>query len=223
MFVGHIGAALAIGRVERRVNVGVFIAAAFTLDLALWIFVLLGVESVSIPADFASTHQPEYMFPYSHGLLASLAWSVLAGIATFAASARLQQGRLRAAVFVGAAVFSHWLLDALVHVPELPITGTASTKVGLALWQNMPVALGVEVVVVLAGLWLFIQGNRLSRAKAVSLTMLCLLLSGFTVVGMTIAPPPPSAIAMAATSLATLVIVCALVIWIGRLPNDGRA
>jgi hypothetical protein len=39
----------------------------------------------------------------------------------------------------------------------------------------------------------------------------------FTVLGMIYAPPP-SATAMAASSLATLIAVCALAWWLGRLP-----
>jgi TRAP-type C4-dicarboxylate transport system permease small subunit len=56
MFAGHIGAGLAIGRLERRINVGVFIFAAVLIDFMLWLFVLFGWESVTIPADFAATH-----------------------------------------------------------------------------------------------------------------------------------------------------------------------
>jgi hypothetical protein len=44
MFAGHVGAGLAIALAERRVNVGVVIAAALLLDLLLWLFVLLGWE-----------------------------------------------------------------------------------------------------------------------------------------------------------------------------------
>ena len=62
-------------------NVGVFVVAALLLDLVLWLFVLLGWESVTIPANFANTHQPEFVFPYSHGLVASVVWSALAGTA----------------------------------------------------------------------------------------------------------------------------------------------
>jgi hypothetical protein len=65
MFAGHIGAALAIGRAERRVNVGVFITAALLPDVLLWLFVLLGWESVRIPGNYASTHQAEFVFPCS--------------------------------------------------------------------------------------------------------------------------------------------------------------
>jgi len=48
MFVGHVGAALAIGRAERRVNVGVFVFATLLLDVVLWLLVLLGWESITI-------------------------------------------------------------------------------------------------------------------------------------------------------------------------------
>ena len=221
MFAGHLGAALALGRAERRVNVGVFIAAALLLDLVLWVLILLGWESASIPADFANTHQPEFVFPYSHGLLAGVAWSALAGAAGFVAYARLGTARWRAAALIAAVVFSHWLLDALVHQPELPLLGPSSMKVGLGLWQSMPAALVAEAAVVAAGLWLFVPGSRLSRPKSLALTGLVILLLAFTVAGMTIAPPPPSPFAMAGSSLVTLVAVCALACWLGRLPHEG--
>lgn len=72
MFAGHLGAALAIGRSERRINVGFFVLAALLLDVVLWLFVLLGWESVIIPPTFSATHQPEFVFPFSHGLVASI-------------------------------------------------------------------------------------------------------------------------------------------------------
>src|SRR4051794_21450897 len=149
MFAGHLGAALAIGRADSQINVGVFVTAAFLLDLLLWLFVLLGWESVSIPADFASTRQPAFYFPYSHGLATSAGWSACAGAVAFVAGAggkRLRRWRL--ALLVAGAVFSHWLLDALVHRPELPVSGADSVVVGLALWNHMPVALAMEAGIV---------------------------------------------------------------------------
>lgn len=217
MFAGHVGAALAIGRAERRVNVGVFVFAALLLDVVLWLFVFLGWESLTIPPNFASTHQPEFVFPYSHGLLASIGWSALAGAVAFLWHPRLMKVKLRAAALVSAAVFSHWLLDALVHVPELPITGANSMKVGYGLWQSMPMALAAEAFIAVGGLYLFVSGTSLSRARKLWLTVLCLLVLAFTVVGMTVAPPPPSAIAMAASSLVAIIVVCALAGWLGRI------
>lgn len=223
MFAGHVGVALALGRVERRVNVGVFVTTALLLDGLLWLFVLLGWESVRIPVDFAASHQPEFVFPYSHGLLAAGLWSALAGPVVVWLCLPPVEVRWRAATLVTAAVFSHWLLDALVHRPELPLAGSDSTNVGLALWRNMPLALVVEAAIVVLGLCLFVPGSSLSRGKSVALAVLTLLLLVFTVIGMTIAPPPPSALVMAASSLATLALVCAVFVWLGRLPGARRA
>lgn len=216
MFAGHVGAAMAIGRAERRVNLGALVFAAVFLDFVLWLFVLLGWESVTIGTNFNTTHQPEFVFPYSHGLLASIGWSTLAGIATFLWYPRLNQAKVRAAALVAAAVFSHWLLDALVHAPELPVAGANSAKVGLGLWHAMPVALAVEALIALAGLSLFLSGASQSRAKKFWLAALSILILVFTVVGMTVAPPPPSVVAMAASSLVTIIVVCALAFWLAR-------
>ena len=218
MFAGHVGVALAVGRADRRVNVGVFVGAAFLLDLVLWLLVLLGLESAALPADFARTHQPEFVFPYSHGLLASVLWSTMAGAAALLFCSARPALKWRVAALVAVAVFSHWLLDALVHRPEMPLAGGASPMVGLALWNNMPVALGVEASIVALGLCLFVPGSGLPRSRSITLTALTLLVLAFTVAGMTIAPPPPSMLAMAGSSLAALGVVCALFCWLGSHP-----
>lgn len=124
--------------------------------------------------------------------------------------------RPRVAATVGIAVFSHWLLDALVHVPELPLGGENSRKVGLGLRRSMPVALGVEALLVLLGLQLFLAGAPLSRRRKIGLNVYTLLILTFTVVGMTLAPSPPSVTAMAASSLDTPVAVCAAAAWLGK-------
>ncbi len=223
MFAGHIGVALAAARVEPRVNVGMFAAASLLLDLLLWLFIPFGWESVAIPADFPQTHQPEFVFPYSHGLFASVVWSTLAGAFVFLLSKSRVGEKSRSAFLVAGVVFSHWLLDALVHRPELPITDAASHQVGLGLWNNMPVALAVEAVLVFVGTLLFFPGCGLSRPKELALAVLSLLVLAFTVVGMTVAPPPPSATAMAGSSLGTIVLVCVLIGWLGSGARERQA
>jgi len=222
MFAGHVGAALAFGRAERRVNIGAFVAAALLLDIVLWLFVIVGWESVTIPASFRSRHQPEFVFPYSHSLVASLVWSVLAAGGVWSAYARLGPARARAAGLIAAAVFSHWLLDVLVHRPEMPLFGATSQAVGFALWDHLFVALSVEAAIVVLGMFLFIRGSGLPRARSVALAVLSLVVLAFTMVGMTLAPPPPSALAMAGSSLFTVVVVGALFAWLGKRPR-GQA
>jgi hypothetical protein len=209
VFAGHVGAGLAIARGERRVNAAWFVAAALLLDLALWAFVLLGWEAVVLPADFASRHQPDFVFPLSHGLVAGLAWSIV-----FGAAAGMVSRRPRAGVLVGLAVFSHWVLDAIVHKPELPAAGEHSMRIGLSLWDALPWALLLESLIVVVGTWLLLGDSLLSGPRKASLGIVVLIVLVSTIVGMTIAPPPPSVTAMAVSSLLTLLVVCGLVAWI---------
>ncbi|MGZ5217903.1 MAG: hypothetical protein ACXWKD_17790, partial [Caldimonas sp.] len=98
------------------------------------------------------------------------------------------------------------------------VAAANSPKLGLGLWQTMPVALAVEALVSVAGLIAFVSGSGLSRGRKIGVALLCLVILAFTVAGMTIAPAPPSVAAMAASSLATIAAVCALFYWLGRLP-----
>jgi hypothetical protein len=223
MFAGHVGVGLAIGRVERRVNVGVFVASALLLDFVLWLFVLGGLESASVPPDFTATHQSNFVFPYSHGLVAACVWSALAGALAFRLCARLERGRWRAGLLVAAAVCSHWWLDVLVHRPEMPLAGQTSAMVGVALWNHMPAALAVEVVIAALGLYLFLRGSGLARGKLTGLAILGVLVIAFTVVGMTVASAPSSVFAMAVSSLTTLALVSTLFVWLGRWPRARQA
>ena len=81
----------------------------------------------------------------------------------------------------------------------------------------MPVALAAEAFITVAGLRLFVSGAGLLPAKKLWLTLLCLIVLAFTVIGMTIAPPPPSVLAMAASSLVAIIVLCVLAGWLGRL------
>jgi hypothetical protein len=58
------------------------------------------------------------------------------------------------------------------------------------------------------------------RRRARGLAVLCVLPVAFTVVGMTVAPAPPSAQAMAGSSLAVLLLTGVVRVWLGR---HGRA
>lgn len=149
MGAGHLATALYLQKAAPRLNAGILIFAAILADILLGIFVLLGWEEVHVPYSFAVRHYFEFSFPYSHGLLATILWSAAAiAIARFFVP-------MRAALIVGAAVFSHFVLDALVHVPELPVTGEDSYKIGFSLWNHLGVELTLEAVMVVVALVLF--------------------------------------------------------------------
>lgn len=215
MFAGHVGAGLALSRADRSMNPGILVFAAMLTDFLLWSFVLLGWESASLPADYASSHQMRFTFPWSHSLTAAVASSLIAATAAYLWYRAPGRGGARPALLVGAAVLSHWLLDAVVHIPEIPILGESSSKVGLGLWQHMTLALGFESLVLLAGLWMYLSGAQISRGRKWSMGMLGMFVLGSTIAGMTVAPAPPSIAAVAASSLITIIVVTALAAWFG--------
>ena len=63
----------------------------------------------------------------------SATWSV-----TAAAIAYLVYRERRTASIIGLAVFSHWVLDFIVHPPDLPLLFSGSRLVGLGLWMSGP-------------------------------------------------------------------------------------
>src|SRR5690348_15166961 len=115
MGIGHAAVALGASRAVPRVNAGILIFAAFLADFLLGIFGALGMERAHVPPDYATRHYLTFTFPYSHGLMALISWGVLFG-AIFCWVDRQDRGR--AFWIMAALVFSHFVLDGLVHVPE---------------------------------------------------------------------------------------------------------
>jgi len=114
--------------------------------------VLLGLEQVHIPSNFVQTHYMTFTFPYAHGLVASLAWSAIGFGITYAVLPRwTTKERKQAGLAIALAVFSHFVLDWLTHIPELPLLGDDSLKTGLGLWNDLPFALTLEVALVAIG------------------------------------------------------------------------
>jgi hypothetical protein len=133
MFVGHYAASLALKKFEKRASLGMLFLAVQLVDILFFPFVLLGIERINIIENYTeSTHfQLEYM-PYTHSLLASLLWAA----AAYALFRWVITKDRRIALVMAIAVFSHWVIDLLVHTPDLPIWSDASMKLGLGLWNN---------------------------------------------------------------------------------------
>jgi hypothetical protein len=153
------------------------------------------------------------VFPYSHGLVSSLAWSTVAF-----ALVRLAGRRVGAALVVAATVFSHFILDALVHVAGLPLLGAGSYHLGLGLWRHTDLELAVECALGALGWWLYCGAPNSARgarrwglAAAVAAAALLTIWGGLTTAP---APPPPPA--MAVSSLLMIGTLTGLAYWLDR-------
>src|SRR5947199_7767386 len=102
MFVGHYGVSFASKSADRSIPLWVLFIAVQLLDVAWAPFVLLGIEKVRIvPGITASSPLDLYYMPYTHSLLAAIAWSLVA----FLVYRAVRPVPSRAAAIVGLAVF----------------------------------------------------------------------------------------------------------------------
>ena len=160
MFVGHYGVSFVAKRADRSIPLWTLFLAVQLLDVIWAPLILLGVEKVRIVPGFTATNPLDlYYMPYTHSLVAALGWSVIGALAYqfFARPASP-----RSSIIVGAAVFSHWVLDFVVHTRDLPLYDN-SAKVGLGLWNAPAIALALEGLLLLGGIWWCFREN-LSRA-----------------------------------------------------------
>lgn len=156
MFLGHYAVGYAAKRAAPRTSLGTLFAAAVLLDLLWPVFLLAGWERVLVRPtagspflglDFVS-------YPISHSAAAALGWAVLAAVLY-----GLVRGYRRGAVVVGLAVFSHWALDFVVHVPDLPVW-PGGPKVGAGLWTHPVWTVVVEVGMFLVGWGIYLATTR---------------------------------------------------------------
>jgi hypothetical protein len=156
MFVGHFGVGFAAKRIAPAAGLGTLFLGAQFLDLLWPSLLLVGWESVAIaPGITAVTPLDFRHYPISHSLLAVAGWSIVVGGAYFAMT-----DRWREALVVAALVASHWFLDAIVHRPDLPLTPLGPERIGLGLWNSLPLTLAVEVPIFIGGCWLYARATR---------------------------------------------------------------
>jgi hypothetical protein len=156
MFIGHFGVALAAKKVARRTSLGTLILAAQFADLLWPILLLAGVEHVEIVPGITKVSPFDFTdYPFSHSLLTLFLWSLMVG-GVYYGLRRYQRG----AFVIGAAVISHWILDFIVHRPDLPIRPGGEARLGLGLWNSWPASITVEVLFFGVGLWIYLSSTR---------------------------------------------------------------
>ena len=166
MFVGHYSVAFAAKSEENRIPLWVLFIAVQFLDYIWATLVLLGIEKLRVIKGFtAGSMLDSYFHPYSHSLIAAILWSVVASIGYRPLCSWLGYTYSKSAAFiVGLAVFSHWILDLIVHPRDLPIYDNA-WKVGFGLWNYRAPEFALEIGLLAGGIMLYVARNVLSGAR----------------------------------------------------------
>jgi len=207
MFVGHYGVSFAAKRVDRSIPLWVLFLAVQFLDVLWAPCILLGIEKVRITPGITATNPLDlYYMPYTHSLLAAMVWSCVGG---FVYQLVARPARRQSSALVGAAVFSHWILDFVVHRPDLPLYDN-SAKVGLGLWNIPALALGLEAALLFGGLWLCLRGRRAHLLGTLAFGIVMLAIQAYVFFG----PPPTSDRAAASTALIAYAVFAVVIWWL---------
>ena len=211
MFVGHYGPSLAAKAARNSIPLWVLFIAVQLLDVFWSFFVLLGIEKVRIVPGITATNPLDlYYMPYTHSLVGAVLWSIAAGIAYYVFCKT--DGRSAAAV-VGVAVFSHWILDFLVHRPDLPLYDN-SFKVGLGLWNYPVFAFPLEIAVLFSGMYLYTKTTKtVARGGHFGIVIfgfVMLAVQAFVFFG----PPPTSDKAAAVSALILYFAFAGIAYWL---------
>ncbi len=174
MFIGHYGVALALRPLEGAPSLPVLFAAVQAVDIAFFSFLIPGIERMKIVPGMTAMNPMDLTYlPYTHSVVGSAAFSVVLG--GVVAALVSPDTRWRAFAITAAAVFSHWLLDLLVHRPDLGIVGDSDTKLGLGLWNYPAIAMPLELAITAVGFAIFAASRRpLDRTGTMSLAVLAI-------------------------------------------------
>ena len=203
MFIGHFGVALAAKKIVPNARLGTLLLAAQFLDFLWPILLLLGLEKVAIvPGITAVTPLDFTSYPISHSLLAVVGWSVAFGLAYY-----MWHRSRRGPVVMGLLVLSHWVLDLIVHRPDLPIMPNNPARFGLGLWNSPPGTIAVEASIFLIGIVLYLSATRTrDRIGNWALWGFIVFLSIMYVANL-VGPPPPDTRMIAWVTLAMWLFV----------------
>jgi hypothetical protein len=204
MFIGHYGVSLAAKRASPDLSLAVLFLAVQLLDVLFSIFILLGVEKMKIVHGFTAFNPYDlYWMPYSHSLVGALVWSALATLVCWMAVRRLPaRQRKIASLVLGAAVFSHFVLDVPVHIADLPLwPGAGAPKIGLGLWNHRLATIVTELAVLSVGGWIYLRNSRplTKGAHLGTIVFGCVLVAG--TVGTPFQPDPSNAQSFAILAL----------------------
>lgn len=196
MFIGHYAVGLASKRAAPHASLGALIAAPILLDLLWPIFLLIGREHVVIQPNSNPFLRLDFVsYPISHGLVAVIGWATLFA-ALYFGIARYALGAI--AIWIG--VISHWLLDYVVHRPDLPLYA-GGRLLGLGLWNHRWLTIVIEVSMFFIAIWTYQRQtrakNKIGQYGFWAFILFLLITYGLAAFG----PPPPSVRAIAVGTL----------------------
>ncbi|HEY4395412.1 MAG TPA: permease [Polyangia bacterium] len=180
MVAGHFGLAAGVKARQPAVPLWALMLATQWLDVVFVPLFIAKIETIEV----IGGGKPGYgngiiHADYTHSLVGALVLALV-----FALPAGLRWGR-RAALVLGAVVFSHWLIDLVVHrhdMPLLPGAPAGTPLLGFGLWRWPVLTAAAELALVLWGGLSYLRAavgvarahdpTKLRRARAAGATVI---------------------------------------------------
>jgi len=186
MIAGHIGVAVAAKSSDRRLPIWALLIATFLIDIVFGVLWPFGIEKMEAMAGTDGGYgQMAFEIDYSHSYIGAMLLSLAVWIFT------ARWWGARGGFILGAVVFSHWVLDLIVHRPDMPLmlgNGGDLPRFGLGLW-DVPVAAAIlEAVLVIGGVLIYwrsaprdVPGGRAGASQRSATNAVLLLILGLGV------------------------------------------
>lgn len=208
MFIGHYAPAFVAATHPKAPHLGVLFVATQFVDYAFFGLVLANVEHLQ-PAPEVTGIMPFLLcdMPYTHSLAGTLGWAL-----AFALVVRFFTRDWTSAAIAGAVVTSHWLLDLIVHRPDLTLAGGAPS-LGLGLWDQPAIAMPLEAVLANGALIWFAARTRAKNREGTHALMLLAVAMALFQAWNWLAPAPETITAALPLSALTAYTALALLAW----------
>ncbi|MCF7815618.1 MAG: hypothetical protein K9M10_01685 [Candidatus Pacebacteria bacterium] len=160
MFVGHYALGYYLKAKNNYVPLWLIFLGVQFVDLLWAVSIFFGIERASFDPEASSVFLRaiyEY-YPYTHSLFTSISIAFLSAFVVY------KLFNKKWAMVTGIAVLSHWFLDLIVHVPDVPLFFN-SYKVGFGIWNYPVTTLFLEVIFLTVGLWYFIKSEENIRTR----------------------------------------------------------
>jgi len=163
---GHLGIGFAAKPLAPDLPLWALLVSSEAIDLLSLGFKAIGIEEFAIQTTSLKNGVEISIpgnVPWSHGFFMTIIWSLLAMGITY-----LFTRNRRSSNVIGMVVFSHWILDFIVHPPYLPLFFEGSPMLGLGLWSSGPgliTSFFLEAALLLGGMAIYLNYRKQKPTK----------------------------------------------------------
>ncbi|KAA3633518.1 MAG: hypothetical protein DWP97_08970 [Calditrichaeota bacterium] len=215
MFIGHYGVGFALKKFDSILSLGWLFIAVQLVDIFWTILIFFGIERVEIVPGITEANPLDFVYyPFTHSLVAFIIWSLIVGLIVYFGKIKSSLSKKSLSLLLGFGVFSHFILDLLVHRPDIPLMGTDSIKLGIGLWNYSALAYILEMVIFIGGVFIYFKSKKqFIKSKKIGLYIFTILLLVINLANL-YGPPPENTQMIAVVGFISYILFASFGFWV---------